>query len=40
MQHEQNKTERKAKSRERKLAEAERQYELRQRKKTEKHNGH
>ena len=40
LQQEQFKTERKTKSREQKLAEAERQYELRQQKKKEKHRGH
>ena len=40
MQLEQNKQERRAKSREEKLAEAERQFELKQQKKREKHKGH
>ncbi len=40
LQQEQFKTERKVKSREQKLAEAERQFELRQQKKKEKHRGH
>ena len=40
MQLEQNKRERKVKSREQKLAEAERQFALKQRKKREKHKGH
>ena len=39
MQQEQNKQERKVKSREQKLAEAERLFELRQQKKKEKHRG-
>lgn len=39
LQHEQNKQERKAKSREQKLAEAERMFELKQQKKKEKHRG-
>ena len=40
MQLEQNKQERKVKSREQKLAEAERQFALKQQKKREKHKGH
>ena len=40
MQLEQNKQERKVKSREQKLAEAERQFALKQQKKWEKHKGH
>lgn len=40
MQLEQNKQERKVKSREQKLAEAERQFALKQKKKREKHKGH
>ncbi len=40
MQLEQNKQERKVKSREQRLAEAERQFELKQQKKREKHKGH
>lgn len=40
LQHEQNKQERKIKSREQKLAEAERLFELKQRKKKDKHRGH
>lgn len=40
MQLEQNKQERKVKSREQKLAEAERQFALKQQKKREKHRGH
>lgn len=40
LQQEQFKTERKVKSREQKLAEAEHQFELRQQKKKEKHKGH
>lgn len=40
LQQEQFKTQRKVKSREQKLAEAERQFELRQQKKKEKHKGH
>ena len=39
LQHEQNKQERKVKSREQKLAEAERLFELKQRQKKEKHMG-
>lgn len=39
LQHEQNKQERKVKSREQKLAEAERMFELKQQKKKEKHRG-
>ena len=39
LQHEQNKQERKVKSREQKLAEADRLYELKQQKKKEKHRG-
>lgn len=39
LQHEQNKTERKVKSREQREAEKERQYELRQEKKKAKHRG-
>ncbi|RHR10177.1 DUF2992 family protein [Pseudoflavonifractor sp. AF19-9AC] len=40
LQHEQNKLERKAVSREQREAEKERQYELRQQKKRDKHRGH
>ena len=40
MQLEQNKQERRVKSREERLAEAERQFELKQQKKREKHKGH
>lgn len=40
MQQEQNKQQRKAKSREQKLAETERMFELKQQKKKEKHRGH
>ena len=40
MQLEQNKQERRAKSREQKLAEAERLFALKQQKKREKHKGH
>ena len=40
MQLEQNKQERKVKSREQKLAEAEQQFALKQKKKREKHKGH
>ena len=40
MQLEQNKQERRVKSREERLAEAERQFELKQQKKREKHTGH
>ena len=40
MQLEQNKRERKVKSREQRLAEAERQFALKQQKKREKHKGH
>ena len=40
MQLEQNKQERKVKSREQRLAEAERQFTLKQQKKREKHKGH
>lgn len=40
LQQEQNKRERKVKSREQKLVEAERMFELKQRKKKEKHRGH
>ena len=40
MQLEQNKQERKVQNREQKLAEAERQFALKQRKKREKHKGH
>lgn len=40
LQQEQNKTERKRKSREQKLAEAERLFELKQQKRREKHKGH
>ena len=40
LQQEQNKQERKAKSREQKLAEAERMFELKQQKKKAKHRGH
>ena len=40
MQLEQNKLERKVKSREQRLAEAERQFALKQQKKREKHRGH
>ena len=40
MQLEQNKQERKVKSREQRLAEAERQFALKQHKKREKHKGH
>ena len=40
MQQEQNKQHRKEKSREQKLAEAERMFELKQQKKKEKHRGH
>ena len=40
LQQEQNKQTRKAKSREKKLAEAERMFELKQHKKKEKHKGH
>lgn len=40
MQLEQNKQERKVKSREQRLAEAERQFALKQQKKREKHKGH
>lgn len=39
LQHEQNKQERKVRSREQKLAEAERMFELKQQKKKEKHRG-
>ena len=39
LQHEQNKQERKVRSREQKLEEAERQFELKQRQKKEKHRG-
>jgi hypothetical protein len=40
LQQEQNKQERKVKSREQKLAEAERMFELKQQKKKDKHRGH
>lgn len=40
LQQEQNKQQRKVKSREQKLAEAERMFELKQQKKKEKHRGH
>ena len=40
LQQEENKLERKVKSKEKKIAEAERQFELRQQKKKEKHRGH
>ena len=40
LQQEQNKQERKAKSREKKLQEAERMFELKQQKRIEKHRGH
>lgn len=40
LQQEQNKQERKAKSREQKMAEAERMFELKQQKRIEKHKGH
>ena len=40
LQHEQYKQERKAKSREQKLAEAERMFDLKQQKRREKHRGH
>ena len=40
LQHEQNKTERKIRSREIKEAEKDRQYELRRERKKEKHKGH
>lgn len=39
LQHEQNKQERKVRSREQKLAEAERMFELKQQKRKEKHRG-
>ncbi len=40
LQQEQNKQQRRVKSREQKLAEAERMFELKQQKKKEKHRGH
>lgn len=40
LQQEQNKQERKVKSREQKMAESERMFELKQQKKMEKHKGH
>lgn len=40
LQHEQNKQERKIKSKEQKVAEQQRLFELKQRKKLEKHKGH